>query len=386
MQTKSELMIVRKRDLLDPSYVPPWQDPEGVATLPAEKRAAMLSNPLSRSDDDPVQIVGVRDGKAAGRLDLFAGACSVVRPGGGGPAPGGLAADRQTVPLLWTSNLWVPPEHRSSLLGVTLILKMQALCPTVAACAVSQQALPVYEKLRWVDFRMPRLILLRRSRAVVERYLGRGPVGRAARAVADAGLLGFRAVLRAYTALRTRGLRTQPAPRAAEDLDPLLAREGGQAAVVIHRSAAWINWLLDNALAPAPRDRQGLFYVRDRGGDPLGYFLLKAHLYPVATHRQFRDLFIGSLKDWAVFEPARLGFTDLVLLAAAELARWGVDAVEVCLPDPAAAAALRRHGFVPAGDLHLVFKAAPGTPLADPALHRQPLWNIRPADGDNFFG
>ncbi|HSI33043.1 MAG: hypothetical protein ACAI43_02750 [Phycisphaerae bacterium] len=369
---KSEIHVIRKRDLRDPSYRPAWEDPEKIATFTAEKRLAILSNPLSRSDDDPVQIVGTVDGRAAGRMDLFAGEVST----------GG-----QAVPVLWTSLLHVPVEHRSSLLGVLLILKMQALCPTVAACAVSQQALPVYEKLKWIDFRMPRYVLMRRSRAVVERYVGRGPIGMAARVVADAALLGWRGMLRLRTAIRTRGLRVEHAERAPAELDAAIATSAGAAQpVTITRSADWINWLLTSAIGSFPRDRQGLFLVRDRAGALVGYFLLKAHVYPTATHRNFKNLFLGSLKDWQSFRPSALSFHDIVRLAVRELGRWNVDAVEVCVTDPADGHRLRRFGFLPAGDLHLLYRAAPKSPLADPALAGQAKWNIRPADGDNFFG
>src|SRR5438552_6627754 len=152
MDEKVTLCVVRKAQIRDGAPPLPFVDPSNIVTLTPQKRAALLGNPLSHEEDDPVQIVGLKGNTAIGRLDLLAGEVNV---------------GMQSMPMLWTSALFVPEEHRNSLVGVLAIIKMQQLCDTVGACGVSQLALPVFEKLKWIKFTLPRYLLLRRSRPVV---------------------------------------------------------------------------------------------------------------------------------------------------------------------------------------------------------------------------
>jgi hypothetical protein len=261
-------------------------------------------------------------------------------------------------------------------MGVKLILRQQSLLPTVGTCGVSQLAYPVFAGLKWLDIALPRYIALRRSRSVDERYAGTGAAGRAAAVAADAALLGHRGVLSAWRALRTAGLRCEPVARMGAHLDSLLADP--RARVQAHRSSAWVNWLLENRFDDDPRRRQGLFYVRDGHGRVVAYFVAKCAFYEAASHQAFRDVLLGSLQDWTIFEPERVDFAQLVLFAAQAMGRWDVDAIEVCLPPDTAGAGLARLGFRRVGDLHLLVRA-PEAP-ADPRA-----WWVRPADGDNFF-
>src|SRR5436190_20340951 len=109
MDEKVTLHVVRKYQIREAAPPLPFEDPLGIASLTPQKLLALVSNPLSRSEDDPVQIVGVKGNQAIGRLDLLAGELTV---------------DVQPMPMLWTSALFVPEEHRKSLVGVLAVLKM----------------------------------------------------------------------------------------------------------------------------------------------------------------------------------------------------------------------------------------------------------------------
>jgi hypothetical protein len=346
-----------------------FADPDGVATLSAEKCRVLIDNPLSVSEDDPVQILGARGGRIAGRLDVIAGRIDVKG---------------EAVSCLWASYLYVPPEARSTLLGVTMLLKLQQLHPNSAVCGVSQIALPLYQKLRWRDFAMPRHIRLRRSRSVVERYVRHRAARVVTRVVADAVLGAHRVASGVVRGLRTRGLSVEPAARATPELDIALAAH--RVRIETHRSADYVNWLLGNASDrdpnTDPRTRKGLFYVRTPDGQLAGYFVIRARFYETATHRGFKNLYLGSLQDWRTFDRAALPTRALVQLAIREIDRWDPDAVEVCLPPDCADVRLRQWGFVGVGALHLLVRSPAGGPLAEaPATD----WVIRPADGDNFF-
>ncbi|MBA2707335.1 MAG: hypothetical protein H0U59_05980, partial [Gemmatimonadaceae bacterium] len=192
---KVTLHVVRKSDLRGaaPSH---WNDPHNLGAFTPEKRSALLSNPLSRGDDDPVQILGFQDNTVIGKIDLIAGE---------------LLVSGKPIPVFWTSAYFVPEENRHTLVGVMIVLKMHQLHHAIAACGVSQMALPIFQKLKWLDFTQPRFMLIRRSRAVVEKYLGTGAAGKVASKVVDAGLVLHRAAVHVWTYLITRGLSVEAA-------------------------------------------------------------------------------------------------------------------------------------------------------------------------------
>ena len=96
----------------------------------------------------------------------------------------------------------------------------------------------------------------------------------------------------------------------------------------------------------------------------LGAFLLKLRFHETASHRGFRNVMLGTLADCMIVRPDRLDLRTVILLAIRELSRWGADAVEVCTDDPAAAKWMRRWGMRRVGELHVLLRAAPASPVA----------------------
>lgn len=362
------LCVIRKADLRFGDAYEAFEDPDKLARMSPEKRRAVLENPFCTDDQAPVQILGTIGRRVIGRLDLIAGEAR---------------AGRTRVPMLWTSALFVLPQFRKTLMGATLLMQMQRLHHTLGSCGVSRHALPVLEKLKWVDLPMQRYVLLRKSRAVVERFVPRRVLSRAASALADAALLAHRELLAAWTTVRARDLSCEQVATMAPGMDELLERHAGP--VGPSRTSRWVNWLLESSFTGDPRERRGLFHVYDKERRLLGYFLVKVQFHSVATHREFKDVLLGSLSDWMIFAPSSLDFDQIALLASQVLLGWSVDAVEICVPPSTKSTDLRALGFVPAGELHLLIKLSAASPLR--ALEGQPpeAWRVRPGDGDNFF-
>lgn len=356
---------------------PSWADPQNLATFSPERKRAFLSNPLSTSADDPVQLVAVKDGQVIGKMDLIAGEATL---------------DAKPIPVLWASSLYVPPEHRKSMAGALLVMKMHSVHPTCAVCGVSAAALPIYEKLKWIDVPMSRFIWLRKSRTVVDRYVGNALVRPIARVTADAGLLVQRAALRLLAGVRGRDVQIERVRELPIESGGAIA-ERLKSGLAFHRSKSWVDWeashVLDPASGSAVRD---LAVVRDRGGALLGYFLTKCRHYDIATQRQLRDLTLASVQDWMTFDERRLPERSLVLLAARHAASLRLpgsgrspDAVEVCTREASLKSMLRGAGFAPAGQLHLLYRAGPLSPLAKLTDADRASWRLKPAEGDNFF-
>ncbi len=335
------------------------------------KRWLLVNNPLSKHDDDPVQLVACQDGQAVGRLDLVCGAIASRD-----------ASDE--LPVLWTSSLWVDPNARNSLFGVSLILRMQKLSPAVMACGVSQQALPVYDRLKWADFSLKRWMRVRRSRAVVERYVPQRSLRRFIEAPTDLVLaLHGRAVAIAARFL-TRGLTIEHVERAEEGWDWCFANSLKEHLFSPHRSAAWLNWLISGPDSGTAKDARRLYATRDNHGRLLGYVLLRVRHFATASARGFKDVVIGTVSDWGCFSSA-VSELSLVVLGVSLLEQLGPDAVEVCADSVALGSALKRLGFVGVGSLHVLLKADARTPLGDELARRPASWRLRAVEGDNFF-
>src|SRR5687768_9097548 len=150
---------------------------------------------------------------------------------------GEIIIEGERQPFFWGSNLYVPEQHRSTLMGVMLIMKSQSL-GHAGAFGPSQQATPVYQKLKWNDLIFRRNILLRHSRSVMEKYVKPSWLGRAAAPLVDIGLAAHRAGVSTWRAMRSGGVRLRNVDLMPADLDPLLARHDEP--VQCHRSSRWI--------------------------------------------------------------------------------------------------------------------------------------------------
>lgn len=368
MSQATAVHVVRKGDLIT-GLERNWDDPYEISPLTPEKRAALLANPLSQDDGDPVQLIGTRGRLVVGRMDLLVGQFHLRQ---------------EVIPTLWTSAYYVPEDFRTTLIGVMLIRELQRLSPTVSVCGVSQMALPVFKKLKWSHFRLPRHVIVLRSRPVVERWLGTHTGTAALSKMVDVPLRLQRALWGASTDRRLAGLRCERVPRMGPELDEDL-RAMADGKVHPHRSAAWINWLLEHRFNDDPSVRKALYYVSERRRRVVGYFILKSRFHPTASQHGFRSLTLGSLGDWMILDPACLRLEQIVLLAVRALMQWNPDAIELCLESKKTLTWLRRWGFPRVGELNILVRAASKSLLRAAHLREQTAWRLRPAEGDNLF-
>ena len=207
MASPTSYYLIRRREFAASRLAGTWSDPHQICGFTPQREQTYLQNPALVGDDDPVCLLAINDNQVVGRMDLM---------------PGYLGVQGQVQRIVWCSNFYVPPELRGSLAGVMLVLKSQELHSTVGAGGVSQAALPVYQKLKWDQIDMPRVILLRRSRAVVEHFLANPALRAAARFAADAALLAHRGASRLARASANLRPARRAIDRAGDELDRLL--------------------------------------------------------------------------------------------------------------------------------------------------------------------
>lgn len=365
------------RTLSELEVDPGWDDPGGIARFTREKLRAFRTNPLRGGDDDPAQLVALVGDRVVGRVDVFRGE---------------VTAFGEIVPFLWGSALQVPPPFRTTAAGAMLTLRMSSLGLSVGGCGFSRAALPIYQGLRWTPFEMPRWILLRRSRAVFEKLLG--PAPQPLRRPAARGLaLGADPVLAAVRTLRGFGLRPRAGLVAREaatlplELDDALASR--RAPIFAHRSSRQLTWLAGSTFGHEPvvgPTQRHLFVVEDDGGAVVAYFLVKVRFHEEASQQGFRDVLLGSLQDWFVFDERHADVQSVVLLAVQELLRRRVDAIELIEAEPEIGDVARRLGSRRVSATHFMFRPARGSRLAAPDAAERGNWRITPAEGDNVFG
>ena len=365
---RTEVHFVTNADLRASRQPVALDDPDGVADMPPRKRAALLSNPQLGPDKEAVRILGTLDGRIVGRLDLLAG--SIETPEG-------------AIPCFWGSSLFVTPAARGHGMGSTLIRASHELREVAAVCAPSRLSYPLYMSLGYLDVPMPRYVLVRRTGPLVQHWLGKGPAARLAAAVADTGTAAHHGLLGISRSVVARGLEAEAVETFPIELEPHLQER--RAPLAMHRSAAWLDWIVRESFGDGDDHRRALYLVRDRHGEVVAYFLIKARRYSGVTEWGFENLDLGSLIDWAIFEPKRVGLQQLVFLALGELTRWRVDAMEVCVPPDAGALRLGRFGFRRVREQHIVVRASAGGVLARPESQQIERWSVRPAEGDHAF-
>ena len=312
-----------------------------------------------------MQIFVRLDDRLVGRLDLLAG--EIETPDG--PAT-----------CFWGSALQVSAAYRGRQLGATLIRNSERYRDATAACAASRMSRPLYSRLGYLDLSLQRHVLLRRTGPLLEPRLGTGALGRTATAAGDVVAKSHGRLLELTRRRRAGSLTLEQRDTFPPELEPRLAER--PAPFSMHRSAAWLDWVLRESFTD--EQRRGLYLVTTSAGEPVAYILLKARVYSSVTKWNLERFHLGSLVDWRIFDSSAVRLEQLVLLAVEALEEWDVAGVEVCVPEHEPAR-LGRLGFLPAGAQHVFVRGVEGSALARPQAREARAWWLRPGEGDHVF-
>jgi hypothetical protein len=354
---------ILKRDLDDliSDSTLPLDDPRGICRFDPKQLTALQENPFRQDKTEPVQLVGTVDGCAAGTI-MFLG--------------GEIVIDGNVFPVAWCSGLYVIPEYRNSLLGISLIKEARRSCNIVGGSRVGQAALPLFRRLGWLGIPLSRYILPCKSRPVLDYYLGPGKPAAVISAISDRTLFLHRWILKGREKISCSNLRCEPAESMPDSLDPALANLNSPFGC--HRSSRWLNWILQNSLVVDPRYKKQLYLVHDRDDRIVAYFVTRVKFQERVSSGGLKDLLAGSVLDWGIFDASTVSEELLWLMATNILTREGVDVVEICEASPKAAMPL---GFRKFGHHWLVLYSDPNGPTINEDQIR--LWKLRQIDGDS---
>jgi len=333
-----------------------------------EKLHAFQRNPFADSDDVIAKISGFCDEKEAGREYVF---------------PLRLRTAHGEMDVLAGSSLSVDPEYRRSGLGMDLPeLRWQKSSSKIAlGAALSQMALPVHQLLDYIVFLLPRNIMLWRSRVLVETK--RNELAAKCMAfVLDCGIWLYSLLLRVVCSCNLNGLAIE---EVSPDDEPTLGTvaelisEDDAPFAEVH-DARWLRWHMTESFSKDGPMR--LFVVRKRG-EVVGFYMTKKRFHEQASHRGFKNVWLGSIMEWQVKKRFEKKLGWILVSAALRLKKEGMDAVEIPSADETLNHFLRRIGWRQVGASNFVIKAGEDSPLFGNAeMTKIENWRLRPAMGD----
>ena len=282
------------------------------------------------------------------------------------------------------SGLYVHENYRKSMLGVSLITKLEELSADGIAlgCGLSRLALPSLLMFDYLCFPLPRLMWVFKSRAIIEKKLGMPALILLVSRLVDVPLWLWTMVFKTIVIMRTRGLVVEQADHASKEVANLIDLDSHSFSC--ERSAAWLDWQLQCSFTNDSRAKQKLFMIKDKERHNLGFFMYKIRFHETASHRGYKNLLLGSLMEWQSSDQRKLSHATIALMSILEMRKDGVDAVEICTDDQDMFGFLKKLSLLYVGELSFVIRATEASPLRqNDGWDVQNNWRLRPAEGDN---
>jgi len=326
------------------------------------------ANPFSASDASIAKIAGYCEGVEAGYEFVF---------------PLRLQTPIGEIDVLAGSSLFVNQEYRRSGLGMDLPeLRWQKSPSKVAlGAALSQMALPVHQLLDYNVFLLPRYIMLWRSRSVVEMRL-KGVFCKVISFIIDFGIFFYSLLLRVGAAWCLRGIRVDEVGCDDEQtlncMAELVAADSALFSEV--HDGRWFKWHMTRSLS---KDGPLRLFVAKSEEDIVGFCMIKKRFHEQASHRGFRNVWLGSIVEWQMKNGYEKKLGWLLVRIALKLKSEGMDAAEIPTADASLNRFLRRIGWRQVGESNFVIKAGEGSTLYGNEDMKDPRnWRLRPAMGD----
>ena len=247
--------------------------------------------------------------------------------------------------------------------------------------ALSQMALPVHQLLDYVVFLLPRNIMLWRSRSLVETKM-KGFVSKCASVFVDVLIYFYGLFLSVARSCRLAGIKIDEVSSDDEttidNVATLIAQDNAPFAEI--HDARWFKWHMTESFS---KDGPLRLFVARRKGLVVGFYMIKRRFHEQASHRGFKNVWLGSVVEWQVkpeFEN-KLGW--LLIDAALRLKKSGVDAVEIPTANNELNRFFRHIGWRQIGESNFVIKAGEGSQLfGNEEMTKIENWRLRPAMGD----
>lgn len=346
--------------------------PEDYLYVDQLKVRALNANPFLWQVDSPAQEVGFVNGVAGGYNFIF---------------PIDFCFDGIEYGGATGSSLNVQEWARSSSMGLELPVvgtDRSAKDAISVAASCSKMAIPVHQINGYKFFMMPRFIALWKSRSVLERFMGTGIMTKIFSRVIDAVLCVWAIVLGWAVKVKLRGLAFDEVladdPEGMRQIAGLVAQDGHRFREM--HDERWFKWHVTQSFSV---DGPSRAFVIKRKGSPIAFIMFKKRFHAQASHRGFRNVWIGSINEWGAAKDEESILPWCIARAALDFRKDGMDVCEFVTVDPMLQKFVGRLGWCHVGESNYGVKVWSKSPLIGQKqdLLNPDNWRLRPAMGDN---
>ena len=341
-------------------------DDFGVVALTTDKRRAFSNNPYITDCKMHCQSIGVLDGLAIGCEMHF---------------PLYWMAHGALYRVLCGSTTFVAKEYRKTELGLQLKEFRKQVCPSEITCGagVSQMMLRILRYWKETVFLIPRIIMLFKSRAVVDMKL-HGMLAKIVSTCVDLGLTVYWVLIRFMCWYKLRAYDFEKVDASNEDVIRQVAdliSSDPHPFAELHDDR-WLKWHMTESFTKD--GAMELTTVRHKG-KLVAFYMTKKRFHEQASSRGFRNVWLGSITEWQVVHGSE-SVLPWILLNAACAFKGAVDAVEIVAEDGKLLSFLRRLGWQHVGESNFTFHIYDGPLKENKDILDCTNWRLRPAMGD----
>lgn len=330
---------------------------------------ALRENPFREAKDIVCVKVGIVDDRVAGREYVF---------------PLLIESDGTVISAGSGSCTTVEKWARRMGIGIELSA-MKENCSDgdfiVGDCAgLSQMAVKIRKYLKQHIFEYPRFIFPLKSRAILEMKL-KGALLKAAVIFVDFCLWAYSRLVGILARIKTSEIHVVEADPVNEQHMAIL---GDAAALSNFRfselhNADWFKWVLTSTFSKYGPAKAYILYNNEKA---VGFFMIKKRFYEQASHRGFKNVWLGSVIEWGSVP----GYEKKLLWSIVKWvlkSRDELDAVEFPVNESFAQKFLKRLGWQQVGNANFAYNIRPNSGFVAPEGMDNPAnWRLRPAMGD----
>ena len=360
-------VVVYSRNLND-FTVPTYRgldDPFGVISLSEKKRRAFLDNPFAADRFEHAQVIGALDGIAFGGEIAF---------------PIDYQLDGEVARGWSGSTTFVAEPYRKTDFGIDLrdLRKKFTGLTFQTGSNSSQMMVRMLKAYRNTIFFLPRHVMVRKSRSVVEMRL-KGLLGKIVSFCADIALWFYWLMMGLLRRMASPSLQFKKIDVSDEQG---IAEAAQIIALDTHRfqelhDVRWLRWMMTESFENEPMELT-LVYKRKM---PVAFYMTKKRFHEQASARGFKNVWLGSIMEWGAVPGHESVLRWCILYAACSMR--DMDAIEFASDDERLQSFVRHLGWRHVGENNFNFKAWKGSPFADNAdMKIQSNWRLRPAMTD----
>lgn len=330
-------------------------DKYGIATYEQEaRRIAFLNNPSGADDNDIYMYLALDGDVPVGRTFYFR-----TR----------LLIGDKTIYAYSGSGFEVEESYRKEGVGGYLmgdVMQIKGRNPSLAA-GISDDAIPLFRRLKNIIFEFPRMMLLTDSKPLLEKFGLKGFLLSLLSTCCNIVLHTYYGVTRWFYST-PKGYRIDRMTTVPSWVDDIVLNDGHKYAEV--HDQKWLQWCLDHKFTTNPRDCQNFFAIF-QGDIPVAFFFTKVRFREEV--KGMHNVLIGSIVEWGVAKDCPLREIDLYRMALSHFTK-DVSIIQAASNDTVTIRSLKRMGFVHHGDNRITFKERKN---AYSDASNEALWRLR---------